>query len=241
MAFGPFRFHDYKGSLCLTLVLPLLTAVLALPLHGGSPDGHQVLLGAAESFLRGKLQPLGEEIHIELEPPRAQLPPCVDPRPFLAAGTTLPRPRVTIGIHCQGDRQVRYVPARLKVVGTYLVTTRNLPAGSTLDAGSFSLERGDLATLPGNVLRTPDTAEGKVVRHRLAAGTPLLTQHLVEIPLVGRGERVVVQSSGMGFVVNREGEALESGALGDRVRVQLDRRTVIDARVSARGRVTVTP
>jgi flagella basal body P-ring formation protein FlgA len=229
------------GSPALTVAM--VAIAVAAPVAFADEEGEgdrQALLAVAGDFLYRQVSHLGDDVHIELEPPGAQLPPCVDPQPFLPANTALPRSRVTVGVRCE-DGRTRYLPARLQVMGAYLAASRDLAAGTTIDSDSAALAHGDLAALPGTVLRSHANATGQVTRQRLAAGTPLLDQHLAAVPLVRRGERVTVESGGRGFRVSREGEALEPGGLGDSVRVQLDRRTVIDARVSGTGRVTANP
>lgn len=198
-----------------------------------------ILLETVHDFLYQQARPLGDEVQVELQPPAAQLPPCLSPQPFLPANSQTPWGRVTVGVRCADDQAVRYLSAQVTVIGEYLTLSRDLAPGATVDAGMLTATRGDLSRLPATAVLDPAEAIGQVARHRLAAGNPLLRHNLHKPALIKRGEKVTITSQGQGFRVTREGEAMEPGALGDKVRVRLDRNTNLTAVVTGRGQLSV--
>jgi len=196
-----------------------------------------------EDFLYRELAHLGAEMFIELQPPAPQAMPCAQPQPFLPANAQPQKGRFTLGVRCSdGDNQkTLYMPVTVRLMGHYLVTSRDLAVGETIDTTAFELAHGELTALNTAPLRDEAEALGLVTRQRIAAGTPLQPRHVQRPQLVRRGDNVVIETRGRGFKVSREGQALEAGALGEDIAVKLDQRNSLKARVSGKGRVVAVP
>lgn len=227
-----------NDALRLPLAALVLTAtvLLSLPARAASAE----LLDAVQAFLYQQSQGLGDEVQIEVHPPRAAMPACLDPQPFFPGHAEAKMGRVSVGVRCGDDRRrVRYMQAEIQVFGRYPVLARRVEAGTRLTPDMLSFQEGDLGQLPRGALRDIDEAVGQLARRSLAPGAPLQHHQLREIPLVERRQRVSVEARGDGFRISREGEALDAGALGDEVRVRLSRREILTAVVIDRARVAV--
>lgn len=227
--------HPFKLPLTLW---PLLASLVLLP--GIAMADDEALLQAVHGFLHSEAESLGEEIVIELRPPSARLPECVSPQPFLTREGELPLGRVSVGVRCGSDgRQVRYMQAEIGVLGEYPVLAATLNAGDTVRQEHLVQQQGNLAELPNNSLLDPEQIIGQVATRTLRAGQPLQAHQFRSLPLVERNQRVVVEARGAGFRVSREGQALEPGGLGDRVRIRFDSREVVTGEVAGEGIVIV--
>lgn len=219
------------------LILPL-ALLLALPATAWGDDA--ALLETVHAFLYEQSQALGDEVMIEVHPPAGQFPACQAAEPFLPGQRELAPGRVSVGVRCGDEgRQVRYLQAQLTVFGDYPVAARQLSPGERLGTDDLRLERGDLGRLPRQALREIDAALGLQLTRPLGEGRPLLASMLRAEPLVERRQRVVVEARGQGFRITREGEALDEGGRGERVRVRLSGREIIEAEVIAPGRLAV--
>lgn len=181
----------------------------------------------------------GASIEVELPPASMKkLAGCASPSVELA-GHNPPRwGSVTVRATCAGDsgRPV-FVRARVRAQGNYWVLARDIKAGEALHAGLLRRERGDLSRLPRNAVTDPDTLSGRMATRALRQGT-ILQSHWMKAPaLVTRSQTVTLVAEGQGFQVTREGQALDEGGLGDRVRVRLENREVVTGTVSETGTV----
>lgn len=221
------RLAPWLGLLCLLVVVPTQAA-------------DEAMLDRVRAFLSEEAQALGDAPRITLHAPAAHFPPCVQPRPFLPAASRPPLGRVSVGVRCgEAGRQTRYLQAEVAVDGAYLETARAIGAGERLGRGDLVERRGDLGRLPRQALRDLETAVGQVTRRSLAAGQ-VIQAHLLRAPrLVGRGDRVTLEARGTGFRVTRQGEALEAGGRGERIRVRLADRRILEARVIGAQRLVV--
>lgn len=215
-------------------------ALAALALIACAPQAAAAeITGVVATFLEHEVSEPGASVSIDVREPRADFPPCDRPQPFLPANGQRLRGRVTVGVRCGEARRVRYLQAEVRVVGGYWVAARRIEAGSAIVPEMLEPARGDLATLPRDVVRDRQAAVGRVAARPIAQGSVVRGQQLREERIVQRRQAVTVIAEGEGFRVSRQGEALQSGGLGDEVRVRLSNREVIDATVSGRGRVRV--
>ncbi|WP_355660211.1 flagellar basal body P-ring formation chaperone FlgA [Halomonas salifodinae] len=220
--------------------LLLLALVQLLPLSAAAESDDAPLLEAVHAFLYERSQTLGDEVMIEVHPPTAQFPACESPTPFIPGQRALSPGRVSVGVRCGADgRQVRYLQAQLTVFGDYPVAARQLRPGERLGTDDLRLERGDLSRLPHQAVTEIEAALGLQLTRPVNEGRPLLASMLRAEPLVERRQRVVVEARGQGFRVSREGEALDEGGRGERVRVRLSGREIIEAEVIGPGRLAV--
>lgn len=231
---------------CLALLLrrlmlqgPMLLGLLLLP-TAATADDNAALMQAVQAFLYEQASHHGDEIVIEVRPPSAHLATCESPEPFLTHASQAVLGNVSVGVRCgpQG-RHVRYMQAEVGVIGEYPVLTRQVAPGSEITAEMLEMRRGDLSRLPQRTLLDTDAIIGQIAQRALTAGVPLREHQLEARALVERGQQVVVEASGAGFRVTREGEALGAGGQGERIRVRFANRELVTARVIGDARLAV--
>lgn len=228
------------GPLALEPLVRL--AWLLVPLWAIAPaaGADEAMLQAVQAFLHAQASEQGEELVIELNPPTATLPPCRSPEPFLPGRTRTLEGRISVGVRCgEQGRQVRYLQAEISRYGDYPVLTQDLAPGTLVTADMLSTRQGNLSELPRDSVLEPEAIIGQVARQPLAAGEPLQQRQFQPKRLVKRGQQVVVEARGAHFRVTREGEALDSGGLGERVRVRFGRRELIHATVVGPARLAI--
>ncbi|WP_052383843.1 flagellar basal body P-ring formation chaperone FlgA [Litchfieldella xinjiangensis] len=223
------------SRLCAAL---LALFMLCLSVTGHADDRH--LIERVHAFLYEHAMDLGNEVNIEVHPPSAHLPICESPDPFLPhAGQSLVG-RVSVGVRCGSQgRQVRYLQANVSVIGDQVVAARAIPAGTVITADMLALRPAELGRLARGTLTRFEDAIGLQASRPFAAGAALSEQTLKPVTLIERGARVRVEARGNGFAVMREGQALEPGAMGDEIRIRLDNRETLRARVAGRNRLLV--
>lgn len=194
------------------------------------------------SFVQTQTRGLPGEVAITVEPldPRSPLGPCTAYAPSLPSGARL-WGRTAVAVRCLGPSSWEiYQPVRIQVFAPHLRTARKLTAGQQLGASDLSQVREDLTALPDSVLTDPAQAIGLRLRIGMAAGLPLLKEHLVIPPAVRQGQRVQIVASGSGFSVRSEGTALANAAEGAQVAVRTASGQTVRGTARAGGVVEVS-
>ena len=174
-----------------------------------------------------------------------------DPRPLggwtVAAVRLLPgeRPtgRVTLQATLRRGARTRpvFVLATVAVRVPVWVVQRSLGPGAPLTADVLAVERRPLDRLPVRAIRATAALTGRVAARRLRRGE-VLTEAAVTTPrLVRRGDPVQVVVRAGAVSVRSAGTALQTGRLGERVRVRLPSRRVLTGAVRGAGIVEVIP
>ncbi|QFU00110.1 Flagella basal body P-ring formation protein FlgA precursor [Halomonas sp. THAF5a] len=220
-----------------------MALLLAGPSHAAESAGDEVLLAKVNDFLLERAarpgDKAGDEVTVEVHPPRAALPTCPEPDIFLPRAADRPAGRVAVGVRCGDDGRVRYLQAEISVTGHYVTLAREVRAGETIRPADLTLVAGRLDRLPRQAVLDLDRAIGQQATRTLAAGQTLQRYHLRTRPLVRRGQQVVIEARGAGFRVTRNGEALAAGGRGERIRVRLAGREILEARIVGEGRLAV--
>jgi flagella basal body P-ring formation protein FlgA len=184
--------------------------------------------------------------------------PGVEVAPSLLRGVDrLPRPGPGVGYVAERTgrrgREVRIfayrgrrpvaavtVPLPRTAVHTFWVPTRELPPGEPIRAADLTRAELRLAGPVGPFAVDPSQLVGRVPRRTLVAGKPVRTASLVSPPVVHRGRPTHMFVRRGSLVVEAMGQALESGAEGDVVRVLNQRSSrVVFATVTGPNEVEV--
>jgi len=134
------------------------------------------------------------------------------------------------------------IAGRVDELITVPVATARLPAGTVLQPDDVHLARVR-ATLANHAvaLQLAD-AIGMQLRHQVAPGQTLALVDLSRPELVRRGAEVMMLLDSPGIVLTAHGQAMESGAVGERIHVlNTISRAVIEAEVIGANRVRVSP
>lgn len=218
----------------------VLLAILCITALAKAEANDDNLLQQVHQFLYEETRALGEEVVIDLRPPSPHLPECVQPEPFLPNANQAPLGRVSVGVRCGEDsQQVRYLQAQIDVIGNYVVAARDIERDTLITSSMLTERGGNLGDLSAQALTAEEDIVGKIAQRPIRSGSAFLAHYLQAPHLVERGQRVTVIAQGSAFRVSREGEALENGALGERVRVRFGSREIMTARVTEQGTLVV--
>lgn len=143
---------------------------------------------------------------------------------------------VSVGVRCtKGSSAALYVPARVHVMGRYLVAARRLSADQPLGRGDMKYVNGDLSVLPPDILTAEEQLTGLSTRTFVQAEQPLRAALFRPEMAVSAGQPVKLVARGTSFSVVAEGVALSSAAVGQNVRVKTATGTVTTATVTDKG------
>jgi flagella basal body P-ring formation protein FlgA len=122
------------------------------------------------------------------------------------------------------------------------VATTRLIAGSVLRADDVHMARVHATQVHSEVMHRLGDAIGLQVKRSLAAGQPLAVSELMRPAMVAKGANVTILLDSPGITLTAQGQALESGAVGERIRILNPvSRAVIEAEVIGPDRLRATP
>jgi flagella basal body P-ring formation protein FlgA len=122
------------------------------------------------------------------------------------------------------------------------VATARLLAGSLLRADDVHMARVHTAMIRGEMVRRPDDAIGMQAKRQIAAGQPLALAELTRPSMVQKGAIVLMMLDSPGITLTAQGQAMEPGALNERIRVlNPASHAVVEAEVIGPDRVRVAP
>ena len=148
--------------------------------------------------------------------------------------------RARVGLRCdEGARWSVFLPITVKVFAQAWSANQALPAGTVIDASHLRLEEVDLAAEPSPVLRQPQAAFGRALARGLRAGQALREADLKPRQWFAAGDTVRVVTSGSGFAISADGQALNAGIDGQIVKVRIDGGRVVSGRATAERRIEV--
>ena len=218
------------GIFWLLLLFPLLACAQA------------TLQSALEDYLRTQTQGLPGKVTYSIGQldARTQLAPCSVFEPFLPSGSRL-WGKATVGVRCLGPSAwTIYVPVQVNVTGRYFVSARSMPAGYVVAPSDVVSRKGDLSTLPANIITDASQAVGKTVKNGFSAGQPLRSDQLTAPWAIQQGQSVKAVSSGPGFSVSSEGKALNNAVAGQVVQVRTNSGHVVSGIARPDGVVEVS-
>jgi flagella basal body P-ring formation protein FlgA len=122
------------------------------------------------------------------------------------------------------------------------VATSRLPAGAVLGQDDVRMVRVRVSYVHGEVVRRLSDVIGLQLKHQLAPGLPLVRSDLSRPSLVLKGARVLMQLDIGGISLTAQGQAMEAGAVGERIRVLNPvSRAVVEGEVTGPDRIRVAP
>jgi flagella basal body P-ring formation protein FlgA len=122
------------------------------------------------------------------------------------------------------------------------VATARLAAGTVLRAEDVHAGKVPTRVAARAVAHDTNEVIGLQLRHQLAPGQPFVLSDLMHPALVRRGADVMMELDSPGISLTAQGQALEAGAVGERIRVLNPvSRAVIEADVIGPDRVRVAP
>lgn len=160
-------------------------------------------------------------VHAGAIDPNLRLPQCADMQMFLPTGSRA-WGKTSVGVRCNAPSiWTIYVQSTVNVVAQYLVAAAPLAQGQIVTSQDLLFESSDLTQLPAGVFTDQAQAIGRTVNISMNAGTVLRQEMLKISPVVQQGQTVKLTSSGNGFSVSAEGQAMTKANEGQIVQVKV--------------------
>lgn len=160
-------------------------------------------------------------VHAGAIDPNLKLAQCADMQVFLPTGSRA-WGRTSVGVRCNvPSAWTIYAQATVSVIAQYLVAVSPLAQGQVVTSQDLLFESGDLTQLPAGVFTDQAQAIGRTVNISMNAGTVLRQEMLKISPVVQQGQTVKLTSSGNGFSVSAEGQAMTKANEGQIVQVKV--------------------
>ena len=170
---------------------------------------------------------------------RLKLASCAAMQSYLPSGSRL-WGRINVGVRCSAPTPWSiYVPATIKVTGSYYVTSRAVSQGQALTESDIMAVQGDLSSLSSNIVTEPAQAVGRTSTMSLGTGIPLRQDSLRLQQIVLQGQTIRLISNGSGFRVSTEAQALNSASEGQLVKVKINSGQVLSGTAKPGGIVEV--
>lgn len=171
--------------------------------------------------------------------PNLRLATCQAMEVFLPPGSRA-WGKTSVGVRCNAPvNWTIYVQSMVSVTAQYLVAAAPLVQGRAIGSSDLVFESGELTTLPAGVFTDPSQAVGRIANISVNAGTVLRQEMLKIAPVVQQGQSVMLTSSGRGFSVAAEGQALGNAGEGQIVQVKVASGQVVRGIARPGGQIEV--
>lgn len=152
----------------------------------------------------------------------AQMAPCRRSEPFLPAGARL-WGRSSLGLRCvDGATWTVMLPVVVTAWGRAIVAATPLSAGVVLAAGDLREAEVELTREGAGVTRDAQALAGRTLLRGLQPGQAVRIDMVRATPVVQAGDPVRLRILGAGFTVTSSGQAMNTAADGQTVRVRTE-------------------
>jgi len=194
-----------------------------------------------QSYLQNQVvgYPGKTNIQVGAIDPNIKLAQCQNIEVFMPSGSRA-WGQTNVGVRCSGQiNWTMYVQATVNVYAQYLVAAAPLSQGMIISQEHCLFENGDLTQLPAGIFTEISQTIGRTVNISVPAGTVLRQDILKLSPIVQRGQTVTLTSSGIGFKVAAEGQALGTAIEGQIVQVKVASGQVVTGIARTGGQIEV--
>lgn len=149
----------------------------------------------------------------------------------------------TMGIKCleESNHWTLYVPIKITVLKTVLVTKHAIRQGEKLSSDDFYQAEFDAQRLQQGYFTNEKQLLGLVCKRDISADTPLTPYNVALEKIVLRGQEVSIVAKSGALMVSMDGVAMSDGVLGDVIKVKNSTsKRIIEAQVAGEKRVEVT-
>lgn len=141
-----------------------------------------------------------------------------------------------ITINCDGKDY--YMMASISGNLQYVSLKEDAPAGTLIQAYMLQPSVGEFKETPRGIIANPNDIIGTRTLRTIKADSVILDYQIKRPNLVERGSKVTYYSSGQGFEISRDGEALQAGSAGDVISVRFSNRLVKKGTIQPDGRIS---
>ncbi|WP_258239635.1 flagellar basal body P-ring formation chaperone FlgA [Pseudidiomarina homiensis] len=153
--------------------------------------------------------------------------------------------RVVLKVSCEAAAQrPLFLQVDVSASASYWVTARAIAAEQKLTAADINMVTGDLRKLPQDVLLAEHVSLQSLtsnwsLRRSINAGAALTESLLNQTNVINYGDMITVHYAGQGFHVEQQAKALNQGAIGDIIRVQLQNRKTLNVKIVGENKAEV--
>lgn len=149
--------------------------------------------------------------------------------------------QVRVAVKINGSLQMHIVTAwRVKKIVNVLVAARDLPSRTIVSAEDFIYEPREIARID-EVVFDVESIIGLETKRPLSVGSVVSRSMLGKPQVIRSGDNVTILSKAGSVVVQAAGQALQSGSIGDVIRVRnLGSGKTILARIESESTVVIT-
>ena len=128
--------------------------------------------------------------------------------------------RKTVGVRCNAEKPWSlFVPVTLSILKPVAVSSRTLPRGHILTADDLRITKQDIAGVRQSYFSDIRHLIGQKLKRDVQADTIITNRQVAAQQAVKRGDKVVIMAKSSSVQIHTAGKALESGAIGKRIRV----------------------
>jgi len=232
----PSAFERMRTTHLLVLLL-ITVASTTIPAATPATDIRQ----AIERFLHTQASSPNTQTKVEVGslPSSSRYAACRNWQAFLPPGAQA-WGNVSVGVRCtEGGNFSFYVGARVVITGNYLVAARPISLGQIVQPEDVRIERGELTAQGQDLLISMNQVVGRIAKINIVPDRPLLAALFRQDPIIQAGQPVKVISRGNGFSVSNEGQALNSGMLGQTIRVRMPGGNIVSGIIRDKGSVEI--
>lgn len=226
-----------------------LTAIFLVAAVGAAAGSEieplERILETARTFLTDAL---GTDEHVETRieigrlDNRLRLQRCAHPPTAQLAPGARAEGSTTVNVRCSEPAPWSiFVPVRVERYAEVVVAARSISRQQIIQPDDVRLERQETSQLAAGYVDDIASVVGLQARRALTPGQVLSGNHLAPRQLITRGQQVTLFADRPGLSVRMTGEALEDGAVGQRIRVRnRSSKRIVEGYVEPSGAVRVT-
>jgi flagella basal body P-ring formation protein FlgA len=207
----------------MKLLIMLFLLLPALSWAEPTRQDNNAILMTVNQFLQTQSVGLPGKVKVTLGQidNRLNLAQCANMQAFMPNGSRI-WGKTTVGVRCSAPSNwTIFVQADVSVTGNYVVSAAPLARGQMLADEQLSIASGDLTKLPNGVITDKSQAVGKIMNVSVSAGTPLRSDAIRTQAAIQQGQNVRLITTGNGFEVSTEGQALNNANAGQPVQIRL--------------------
>ncbi len=210
-----------QRSLLLMLAIGTAPAIAA-----DSLQSHEAIKEAAKRYLESMNSNYGENFNITIGrlDSRLRLSKCTQKLSIFTPPGRRTTGKTTVGIRCEDSKPwTIYIPAQVGILEKIVIASRNISRGTHLTSDDLHIEERDITQLHRGYLTKISQAINKTTTRMVRQGTPLAPNKINTMNAVKRGANITIISTIGSIEVRVKGVALESGAIGERIKVKNSR------------------
>ena len=172
--------------------------------------------------------------------PRLQRNSCEDGLTFDLKRPPLEGERNTLSIQCSAPAWQLFLNVTVKVFGQKIVAKEPLPKNSVIQMRHLKFTEQQVNKQRYAAYTDPKQVIGMTLRRSIRAGADFKPSYLRPADLVQRGDEVIIIAKSSSISIQMKGEALDSGAYGEQIKVKnKSSERIIVAQVIDSGTVSI--